>query len=205
MPKLTAAKYRLLIALRYLNASEALLAGMKTANDLHFLVTLRSFIEYTRRGIWFLAWAKDGQLAIAENLTFQKPGSPSLVKMDEMINNALGQGQVSHLLKKVPGVNEPFLDCLHALTHGNPISVRMFGIQLKKIYQFDKLFMRAEMELNMFRVLVYRRALGEDPKAIWKILAPIHNRPEDMKAIATSAAMEIKKAGGFDKLMQQFV
>jgi hypothetical protein len=204
---LTASKYRLLVAIRYLNASEALFKGMEKqrgVNDLHFLVTLRSFIEYTRRGIWFLAWASNQQLRSAERLTFQRSGSPHLVRMDEMINKALGLGRVCHLLRKVDRVNEPFLDCLHALTHGNPISVRMFGIGLEKIFQVEKLLLRAEMELNMFRILVYRRAVGEELNSVWSILAPINDRPDDMKTNAKIAGVNVKKAGGLDKALAQF-
>jgi hypothetical protein len=191
-------QYRQLVALRYLNASESLLEGLKTqqgTNDLHFLVTLRSFIEYTKRGIWFLAWASDQKLASAEKLAFQRSGSPNLARMDEMVNNALGLGKVSHLLTKVQGVNEPFLDCLHALTHGNPISVRMFGIGLQKIFQTDKLAKRAEMELNTFRILVYRRILGEPLDSIWKAIRPINNRPDDIRKMALTAGIALKTSG----------
>lgn len=55
--------YRLLVGIRYLNAGDLLLKGMKTLhkdNPFHFLVSLRSFIEYTRRGIWFIVWASNG-------------------------------------------------------------------------------------------------------------------------------------------------
>jgi len=195
---LTGEKYRQLVALRYLNASEQILKGLKRqqgVNDFHFLVTLRSFIEYTRRGIWFLAWASEKKLSSAEKLTFERSGSPSLVQMDKMVNNALGLGPVCYLLNKPQGVDEPFLGCLHALTHGNPISVRMFGIGLTKIFQIDKLAERAEMELNLFRVLVYRRILGEDLDSIWKMIAPVNNRPDDLKTMALAAAGELKKAG----------
>lgn len=195
---LTGEKYRQLVALRYLNASESLLKGLQRqqgVNDFHFLVTLRSFIEYSRRGIWFLAWASQDKLASAEKLTFQRSGSPNLVRMDQMVNKALGIGAVSHLLTKVKGVGEPFLECLHALTHGNPISVRMIGIGLPQLFQTDKLVMRAEMELNLFRILVYRRILGEGLDSIWKMIVPINNRPDDMRKAAVAAAMELKKAG----------
>jgi hypothetical protein len=195
---LTAEKYRQLIALRYLNASESLLKGLQRQqgiNDFHFVVTLRSFIEYTRRGIWFLAWASEEKLASAENLTFQRSGSPNLVRIDKLINEALGLGKKCFLLNKVNGVGEPFLDCLHALTHGNPISVRMIGIGLPKIFQTDKLAMRAEMETNLFRILVYRRILGEEFDSIWKMITPINNRPEDMRKAALAAAIALKKAG----------
>jgi hypothetical protein len=170
-------KYRLLVATRYLNAGTELFEGIKRqlrVNDFHLLVTLRSFIEYTRRGIWFLAWASEDKLGAAEKLTFERSGSPSLV-MDEKINKALRLGSVCHLLEKVALVNEPFLDCLHALIHGNPISVRMLGIGLDKLLQTDKLLIRAEMELNIFRILVYRRALGDElVDSVWSMLAAIH-------------------------------
>ena len=96
--------YRLLVAIRYSNAAGAICEGLRRqcgVNDFHFLVTLRSFIEYTRRGIWFLVWATDAELRAAGELTFDRAGSPSLVHMDKMINHALGLGQVSHLLEPV--------------------------------------------------------------------------------------------------------
>jgi hypothetical protein len=112
-------------------------------------------------------------------------------------------GSVWYLLNKVPLVSEPFLNCLHALTHGNPISVRMLGIGLDKIFQSDKLLIRAEMELNMFHTLVYRRALGEELKSIWSALAQIHNRPDDVKQLAKAAGTKVKQAGGLEKLLEE--
>jgi hypothetical protein len=191
-------QYRLVVALRYLNASEAICRGMQSqrgVNDFYFLITLRSFIEYSRRGIWFLVWASDEILRQAEMPTFKRPESLSLVEMDAMINDALGQGKVSPLKDKLPGINEPFLDCLHALTHGNPISVRMTTYGLDKIFDTDKLLATVELELDMFRILVYRRILGEDFSAIWKMLGPIHNRPADVRANALIAADLLKKLG----------
>lgn len=191
-------QYRLLVGIRYWNASRAIFEGLRRqcgTNDFHFLITLRSFIEYTRRGIWFLAWATEHQLRNAESLTFNRSGSPNLVRMDEMINEALGLGKRSHLHDPVRGVNEPFVDCLHALTHGNPISVRFLAFDLKKIFQTDKLLLRAETDLNLFSILLLRRELGEDIQSIWRKLATIHNRPADMKANARIAALEVKKAG----------
>ena len=142
-----------------------------------------------------MAWANDQALRNAEELTFKRSGSPNLIRMDEMINGALGLGEKSHLRDPVKGVNEPFVDCLHALTHGNPISVRFMAFGLQKIFQTDKLLVRAEMELNLFTILVYRRALGEDLRSIWRMLAPLNDRPEDMKTNARIAALEVKKAG----------
>ena len=188
----------MLVAIRYLNASQAIFNGLKQQqgkNDFHFLVTIRSFIEYTRRGIWFLVWAMDYELEIAEQLTFDRAGSPSLVEMDKMINDALGRGHISPLVEKVALINnEPFIDALHALTHGNPISVRMFGFGLNKIFQTNMLLLRAELELNWFRVLLYRRVLGEDLCDIWNILKPINNQPEAMRSAAVKAAKDVKIA-----------
>jgi hypothetical protein len=115
--------YRLLVGARYLDASDRLLKGMRAVhqeNPFHFLVSLRSFIEYTRRGVWFLVWASNAQLMEAEHLTFKQAGSPHLTKMDAMLNKAMGAGKVSHLTVIVDGVNEPFIECLHALTHTLP-------------------------------------------------------------------------------------
>jgi hypothetical protein len=192
-------EYRQFVAVQYLNAGNAIFAGLKSqqlANVFHFVVTLRAFIEYTRRGIWFLAWATDHQLRAVKKLTFDKPGSPGLAAMDKLINEALGEGRVSHLMNPVKDINnEPFLNCLHALTHGNPISVRMLAFGVDKIFQTDKLLLRAETDLNLFRVLLYRRMLGEELKDIWKMLGPIHNQPETMKTTAMIAAHQLKQAG----------
>jgi hypothetical protein len=196
--RLNADQYRLLVALRYLNASEAICEGLKRqrgVNDFHFLVTLRSFIEYTRRGIWFLSWASDQKLEEAGKLTFERPGSPGLARMDEMINQALGLGRVSHLTDSVPGIKEPFINCLHALTHGNPISVRMVGYGLDKIFDTAGLLAQAEFELSLFRILLYRRMLGEDLDAIWEMLRTIHERPAAVRANVKIAAHLLRKSG----------
>ena len=96
MVQLTPDKYRLFVAIQYLNASAALYEGLKRqqgTNNFHFVVTMRSFIEYTRRGIWFLAWANNEKVEAVKKLTFDKPGSPGLGKMDAMIHEALGLGR----------------------------------------------------------------------------------------------------------------
>jgi hypothetical protein len=108
--------------------------------------------------------------------------------MDAMISDALGQGKVSHLKEKLQGINEPFIDCLHALTHGNPISVRMTTYGLDKIFNTAKLLARVELELDMFRVVLYRRILGEDIGGIWKMLSPIHDQPAGVRGNALIAA-----------------
>jgi hypothetical protein len=73
--------------------------------------------------------------------------------MDEMINEALGLGKVSHLRDLISGINEPFLDGLHALTHGNPISVRFLAFDLARIFQTERLLERADsVDLEVARV-----------------------------------------------------
>ena len=196
--QLDRSQYRLVVALRYLNACEAICKGMQTqrgVNDFYFLITLRSFIEYSRRGIWFLVWASDEILRQAEEPTFKQPGSPPLVEMDAMINDALGQGKVSHLKDKLQGINEPFLHCLHALTHGNPISVRMTTYGLDKIFNTQKLLARVELDLDIFRIVLYRRILGENISAIWKILGPVRDRPADVRGNALVAGHLLKQSG----------
>ena len=115
--------------------------------------------------------------------------------MDAMINDALGQGKVSHLKDKLQGINEPFLHCLHALTHGNPISVRMTTYGLDKIFNTQKLLARVELELDIFRVVVYMRILGEDIGGIWKMLGPIHDRPTDVRGNTLIAARLLRQSG----------
>ncbi len=197
--QMTIEQYRKFVAVQYLNASTLLYEGLKSQqgkNDFHFAVTMRSFIEYTRRGIWFLVWATDAQVRSVKKLTFQKPGSPGVAKMDTLINDALGLGKVCPLMNPVEGINnEPFLDCLHALTHGNPISVRMVAFGVDKMFQTDKLLLRAETDLNLFRILLYRRMLGEELKDIWKLLGSIHNQPDTMRTNTQIAAHLVKQAG----------
>lgn len=197
--QMTSEQYRQFVAIQYLNASAFLFEGLKSQqgkNNFHFVVTMRSFIEYTRRGIWFLAWATEQQLRGVPKLTFQASGSPGIAKMDAMINEALGRGRVSHLMDPVKEINnEPFLHLLHALTHGNPISVRMVAFGVDKIFKTDMLLLRAETDLNLFRILLYRRMLGEELKDIWKMLGTIHNQPDIMKKNVMMAAHLVKQAG----------
>ena len=197
--QMTPEQYRQFVAIQYLNASAFLFDGLKSQqgkNNFHFVVTMRSFIEYTRRGIWFLAWATDQQLRGVKSLTFRASGSPGIASMDAMINDALGRGKVSHLMDPMKDINnEPFLHCLHALTHGNPISVRMVAFGLDKIFKTDMLLLRAETDLNLFRILLYRRMLGEELKDIWKMLGTIHNQPDTMKTNVKIAAELVKQAG----------
>jgi hypothetical protein len=194
---------RLLIAVQYLNASQWIVDGLKQQrekNSFHFVITLRSFIEYTRRGIWFLCWANTEKLEEAMKLTFESPGSPGIGTMDAMINEALGQGTVSHLMDVSPGINEPFLGCLHALTHGNPISVRMISFGLDKIFDTKGLLARAELEFGLFRIMLYRRMLGEKQSDIWKMLGAIHNRPADVETNVRIAAHLLRQSGKADKV-----
>jgi hypothetical protein len=192
-------EYRLLIGARYLDASDRLLKGMTAVhqtNPFHFLVSLRSFIEYTRRGIWFLVWASNEQLRAAEHLTFKQAGSPPLIKMDAMLQNAMGAGKVSHLADPVSGINEPFIDCLHAMTHGNPVSVRFIAMELTKVFNIPKFLARAEHELNIFRLLLYRQVAEMPQNEIWNLLKPIHENPQLLYKEVIKAASDVKKQGG---------
>jgi hypothetical protein len=185
--------------MQYLNASVALFNGLKQQqpiNSFYFLVTLRSFIEYTRRGVWFLAWASEEKVLAVKKLTFDKPGSPGIVSMDAKINQALGLGNFRPLAKPIKEVNnEPFINCLHALTHGNPISVRMLSFGLDRIFKTDMFLLKAETDLNLFRILLYRRMLGEELDGIWKMLRPIYNQPEIVKTNMVIAAKLLKDSG----------
>jgi hypothetical protein len=194
---------RMLVAVQYLNASQWILEGLRQQrekNTFHFVITLRSFIEYTRRGMWFLCWANTEKLEEAMRVTFESPGSPGIATMDEMINEALGAGRVSHLMRVSPGINEPFLDCLHALTHGNPISVRMISFGLDKIFNTKMLLARAEADFGVFRIMLYRRMLGERQSDIWKILGAIHNSPADLATNERTAARLLKESGRADEV-----
>jgi hypothetical protein len=160
-------------------------------------VTFRSFLEYTRRGIWFLVWASNDQLRTAEHLTFKQAGSPSLTKMDAMIEKAMGAGTVSRLMEIIPDVNEPFIDCLHALTHGNPIAVRFVAMNLTTVFNIPGLLARAGNDLNIFKLLLYRRVANMPQNEIWNLLKPIHDKPQLLSDEVEKAAADVKKQGGF--------
>ena len=57
------------------------------------------------------------------------------------------------------------------------------------------LLIRAETDLNLFRILLYRRMLGEELKNIWKMLEGIHNQPDTMRTNVRIAAHLVKQAG----------
>ena len=120
--------------------------------------------------------------------------------MDQMINEALGRGKLCPLKNPISGINEPFINCLHALTHGNPISVRVLGFGLEKIFQTDKLLQKAEADLNLFRVLIYRRLLGEELKDIWKMLGTIYHDPAVLREGARTAVIQLKDSGILEAL-----
>jgi len=194
---------RLFIALQYLNASDLIFAGWKRQhqdNRFHFVISLRSFIEYTRCGIWFLCWANPEKVKEARDLTFEKPGSPSVVTMDEMINEALGKGKFSSLTTVMAGINEPLINGLQALTHGNPISVRMISFGLEKIFNTEMLLVWAQTDLGLFRILLYRKMLGEKQKDIWKALSGIHDRPADVQTNEKIAAQLLQQSGKADQV-----
>jgi hypothetical protein len=200
--------YRKLVGTRYLNASIAICDGLRRqrgVNDFHFLISLRSFIEYTRRGIWFLVWATDEELEAAEKNTFDRPGSPSLEKMDAMFNDALGKGNFSPLAHDVTGMppGQTFLNALHALTHGNPISVRLLGPNQYKVFNFDGFMARAELEVGIFKILVYRYIQGEAFKDIWSMLKPIVTDLPAIQLQVQLAAHQLKESGKYDEAFQK--
>lgn len=100
----------------------------------------------------------------------------------------------------LPGINEPFINGLHALTHGNPISVRMIAFGLERIFNTEMLLLRAQTDLGLFRILLYRKRLGEKQKDIWKMLSTIHNRPSDVQANERIAAHLLKQSGMVDQV-----
>jgi hypothetical protein len=146
----------------------------------------------------------DEQVQAVKKLAFDKSGSPAVAAMDEMINEALGRGKVCPLKNPINGINnEPFINCLHALTHGNPISVRMLSIGIDVLFKTDMLLLKAESDLNLFRILLYRRMLGEEFIDIWKILGAMYHDPAALKASAINAAMQVKASGILEALQRQ--
>lgn len=191
------AQYRKFVAIQFLNASGAILRGMKQllgSNDFLALVSLRSFIEYTRRGVWLLFFAKPKALQNTRKLSFMESGT-DIIAMDKRYNESLGLGSVSYLSLPVAGVNEPFINCLHALTHGNPIMARAVSVGLDTVFNTKMLVARAEMEHHIFVILLGRQLLGQDEATTWKLLAEINNKPNDVRANAAIVWHSLEKAG----------
>lgn len=190
-------QYRKLVAIQYINASGAILQGMKKLlgwNDFLALVSLRSFIEYTRRGVWLLFFAKPKALYATRNISFMESGT-DIITMDKRYNESLGLGLISYLSSPVPGVNEPFINCLHALTHGNPIMARAASIGLHTVFDAKMLVTKADMEYNMFVILLGRLLLGDEAAITWKKLAQINNKPAEVRAEAVIVTQLLKHAG----------
>lgn len=104
-------------------------------------------------------------------------------------------GAQSHLTDIVGGFNEPFIDCLHALTHGNPVSVRFPAMESTKLFHIPKFVARAEHEQNIFRLLVYRRMTKLPQADIWNLLKPIHDQPSLLYNEVVKAAADFKRSG----------
>lgn len=179
-------QFRKLVAVQYINATSEILRGMKQlvgSNNFLVLVCLRSFIEYTRRGIWLLFFAKTDSLLATRKLSFMENGT-DVITADKRISQSLELGDISSLLDPVPGIGEPFIKCLHALTHGNPIITRILAFGLDNYFNTPMLVARAEMDYYMFLILLGRQLLGQSSDVTWKTLTAIRNNPGDMRANA---------------------
>lgn len=197
------AHFRKLVAVQYINATREIFRGMKQlvgSNNFLVLVCLRSFIEYTRRGIWLLFFAKAESVLATRNLSFMESGT-DIITADKRISNALQLGDVSSLLEPVPGVGEPFIKCLHALTHGNPIITRVLAFGLDKYFNTPMLVARAEVDYHMFFILVGRQLLGQNSEVTWKTLTAIHKNPDDMRANALIVADLLRKRGDLENIL----
>ena len=197
------AQFRKVVAVQYINASSEILRGMKQlvgANNFLVLVCFRSFIEYTRRGIWLLFFAKTKSLLATRKLSFMESGT-DIITADKRISKSLGRGEVSGLLDPVAGVGEPFMNCLHALTHGNPIMTRMLAFGLDKCFNTPMLVVKAEAEYHMFLILLGRQLLGQDSEVTWKTLSTIYNRPNDLRDNARIVVHLLKQQVDLENLL----
>jgi hypothetical protein len=195
---------RMLFGVQYWTACHLICEGMKAvkaSNHFYVAVTLRSFIEYHRRGIWFLMFATDQEVLDSAELTFERGGNRSLLAMDKMIHSALGFVVAkSPLESPVIGLGkpEPFIDALHAITHGNPIAVRMATFGVDKVIQIEPTVERVDSERDWFTIVLSRRILKHPNATIWSDLAPIHNQPAALKAAAAKYSTEARPY--FDKI-----
>ena len=195
------AHFRKLVAVQYINATREIFRGMKQlvgSNNFLVLVCLRSFIEYTRRGIWLLFFAKAESVLATRNLSFMESGT-DIITADEQIVTRLQLGDVSLFFEPVPGVGEPFIKCLHALTHGNPIITRVLAFGLDKYFNTPMLVARAEVDYHV--TLVGRQLLGQNSEVAWKTLTAIHKNPDDMRANALIVADLLRKRGDLENIL----
>jgi len=128
-----------------------------------------------------------------------------VITADKRINKSLGRGEVSPLLDPVPGVGEPFMNCLHALTHGNPIMTRMLAFGLDRSFNTPMLVVKAEVDYHMFLVLLGRQLLGQDPAVTWKALGSIYNKPNDMRDNARIVVHLLRQQGDLVNLLLKTV
>ena len=67
---------------------------------------------------------------------------------------------------------------------------------LSNVFDTEELLLRAEQDLNIFKVLLYRRLAGEPLNEIWKRLAEVHGRRDLLAANVAIAALQVKVKGG---------
>jgi hypothetical protein len=75
----------------------------------------------------------------------------------------------------------------------------MISFGLEKIFNTEMLLVRAQTDLGLFRILLYRKMLGQKQEDIWKMLSAIHNRPADVQANERIAAHLLKQSGKADQ------
>jgi hypothetical protein len=140
-----------------------------------------------------LFWASDAQLVKTQKFSFADVNSPSVEKLDLLLQRKLGIDGPALLSQPVAGIGEPFIKCLHALTHGNPITVRMFEFGIDKLFDINMLLVRAEADLDIYRIAFYRHLLGQSEDEIWGLLREMHNRPNELMQNAIVAAYQVRE------------
>ena len=76
----------------------------------------------------------------------------------------------------------------------------MIAFGLERIFNTEMLLLRAQTDLGLFRILLYRKMAGEKQKDIWKMLSTIHNRPGDVLANEKIAARLLKQSGMLEQV-----
>jgi hypothetical protein len=78
----------------------------------------------------------------------------------------------------------------------------MISFGLEKIFNTEMLLARAEIDLGLFRILLYRQMLGEKQQDTWKMLSTIHNSPADVEASVKTAAQLLRQSGKADQVFK---
>jgi hypothetical protein len=69
----------------------------------------------------------------------------------------------------------------------------MFEFGIDKLFDINMLLVRAEADLDIYRIAFYRHLLGQSEDEIWGLLREMHNRPNELMQNAIVAAYQVRE------------